>query len=64
MRATDPTERLLRRVEARAEVREDLCAAVRGVLGTIAIVGVIVSLLLAVLVGAIGFATIMSMLAG
>ncbi len=64
MATNDPTEKLLRRVETRAMVREDLLTVLRALLGTIAIFGAIVALLLAVVIGAILFATVMNIVAG
>ncbi len=60
MAAQGQIDRLLRRVESRALVREELGDIVRGVFGTAAIVAGIVGLLLAVLIGAIVFATVMN----
>ena len=60
MAAQEQIDRLLRRVESRAAAREELGDIVRGAFGTAAIVAGIVGLLLAVLIGAIVFATVMN----
>ncbi len=60
MPASEQIDRILRRVEARAAMREELGAVARGIFGTAAIFIGIAGLLLAVIVGAILFATIMS----
>ncbi len=57
----DPAiERLIRQVETRAEVKEQLKDTARGLLGTALIFGGIVALMALMLAGAIAFATIMT----
>ncbi len=53
-------ERLLRQVETRVEVKEQLRDTARGLLGTVLIFGGIVALIGLMLAGAIAFATIMT----
>ncbi len=52
-------ERLLRQVETRVEVKEQLKDTARGLLGTALIFGGIVALMALMLAGAIAFATVM-----
>ncbi len=57
----DPAiERLIRQVETRAEVKEQLKDTARGLLGPALIFGGIVALMALMLAGAIAFATIMT----
>lgn len=51
-------DRLLRQVETRVALKEDLLAVVRGVAGTIAIFGAIVLLITLVMAGAMAFAAL------
>ena len=50
-------ERLIRQVESRVRAREEIVATVRGVAATLLIFGVIVTIMLAMLTGAVLFAT-------
>lgn len=56
-------DRLIRSIESRVRVKEELAATVRGLVATAVIVGAITGLLLAVVVGAIFFATALQLLA-
>ncbi len=53
-------ERLLRQIESRVEMKEQLRDTARGLLGTALIFGGIVGLMALMLAGAMAFATIMS----
>ncbi len=53
-------ERLIRQVEARVEMKEQLKDTARGLLGTALIFGGIVALMGLMLAGAIAFATVMT----
>jgi len=55
-----PVERLIRQVETRVEVKQQLKDTARGLLGTALIFGGIVALLGIMLAGAMLFATVMS----
>lgn len=51
-------DRLLRQVETRVALKEDLLAVLRGVAGTLAIFGAIVLLITLVMAGAMAFAAL------
>ncbi len=53
-------ERLIRQVESRVEIKEQLKDTARGLLGTALIFGGIVALMGLMLAGAIAFATLMT----
>ncbi len=53
-------ERLIRQVETRVEVKQQLKDTARGLLGTALIFGGIVALMALMLAGAIAFASVMS----
>lgn len=53
-------ERLLRQVETRVEMKEQLRDTARGLLGTVLIFGGIIALMGLMLAGAIAFATLMT----
>ncbi len=56
----EPVDRLLRQVETRVEVKQQIGDIARGLLGTALIFGGIVLFMVMMLVGAILFATVMS----
>lgn len=56
-------DELLRRVEARAALKDDLRAAVRGIAGTAAIFAAIIGIMLLMMIGAIAFASVMEIFA-
>ncbi len=57
-------DRLIRQVESRVAIKEDLLAVVRGVAGTIAIFGAIILLVTLVIVGAMTFAAVVQAYVG
>ncbi len=57
-------DRLIRQVENRVAIKEDLLAVVRGVAGTIAIFGTILLLIILVIVGAMTFAAVVQTYVG
>ncbi len=57
-------DRLIREVENRVAIKEDLLAVVRGVAGTVVIFGAIILLITLIMAGAITFAAVVQAYVG